>query len=56
MRSLHLSLAGLSIIISLGLAVVYTEDPIPSNLAERQRTEDGLAKSEFDELGRLNIF
>ena len=32
-------MTGLSIIISLGLAVLYTEDPVPPNLAERQRTE-----------------
>ena len=42
MRSLHSSMTGLSIIISLGLAVLYTEDPIPPNVAERQRTEAGL--------------
>ena len=32
-------MTGLSIIISLGLAVLYTKDPVPPNIAERQRTE-----------------
>ena len=35
----HSSMTAISIIISLGLAVLYTEDPIPPNIAERKRTE-----------------
>ena len=41
MRSLHLGLTGLSIVVLLGFAMLYTKDPIPPNVAERQRTQIG---------------
>ena len=45
LRSLHLGLTGLAIVVFLGFAMLYTKDPIPPNVAERQRTQDGFKNS-----------